>query len=152
MKKIANKMVIAGLMIACISLFSFKNIPGGDSFQVYLNGKLVLDKALYKYKEIQNLELPQVSANDKVEISYSHCGVTGKSRTITARDAQGKVLKTWHFADSDQRKMSIRLQDLKELQSNNKKSSISLYYSSKELTVGQQLVSVSVGNKSLAAR
>jgi len=151
MKKMISKMATAGLLIAGLSLFSFDRLPGGDSFQVYLNGKLVLDKALYKSKEIQNLELVQASANDKVEIYYSHCGQKGTDRAITAKDEDQKVLKTWRFAD-DGKYMSIQLSELNSLQANNKTDKIGLYYSSKELSAGQQLVLVTMGNKSVVAR
>lgn len=150
MKKVVNKMTIASLLVlACVTLFSFSKMPGGDSFQVYLNGKLLLDKALYRNKEIQNLELLQASPNDKVEIYYSHCGITGTDRTITAKNEQQKVLKTWRFADASGKKMSLLLQDLKDLQA--KGGNIALFYSSKELPAGQELASVSINSKSLAA-
>jgi hypothetical protein len=153
MKKIANKMVITSLLVlVCTTLFSFTRITGGDSFQVYLNGKLVLDKALYKNKDIQNLEFVQASFNDKVEICYNHCGRTGTSRSITVKDEQQKILKTWHFPDAGAKNMSLKLQELRELQTNSKGSSIGLYYSSKELPAGQQLASVSISNRSIAAK
>jgi hypothetical protein len=153
MKKITNKMAKTSLLvIVCATLFSFIRIAGGDSFQVYLNGKLVLDKALYKNKDIQNLEFVQASFNDKVEIYYSHCGRTGTSRSITAKDEQQKILKTWHFSDASGKNMSFRLQDLRDVQTNSKKNNISLYYSSKELPSGQQLASVSVNSRSIAAK
>ena len=144
-------MATAGLLIAGLSLFSFDRLPGGDSFQVYLNGKLVLDKALYKSKEIQNLEFVQASSNDKVEIYYSHCGQKGTNRAIAAKDEHQKVLKTWRFAN-DGKYMSIQLSELNSLQANNKTDKIGLYYSSKELSAGQQLVLVTMGNKSVVAR
>ena len=152
MKKITNKMAMTSLVaIVCATVFSFTRIAGGDSFQVYLNGKLVLDKALYKNKDIQNLEFVQASLNDKVEICYSHCGRTGTSRSITAKDEKQKVLKTWRFADAG-KNMVIQLNDLHDLQTNNKANKIGLYYSSKELPSGQELASVSVSNKSIAVR
>ena len=152
MKKIANKVAMTSLLVfTCATLFSFTRIAGGDSFQVYLNGKLVLDKALYKSKDIQNLEFAQASFNDKVEICYNHCGRIGTSRSITAKDEKQKVLKTWHFPDVSGKNMSLKLQELRELQTNNKESRIGLYYSSKELPAGQQLASVSISNKSIAA-
>ncbi|HKB43943.1 MAG TPA: hypothetical protein VKC90_06130 [Chitinophagaceae bacterium] len=153
MKKIANKVAMTSLLVfTCATLFSFNRIAGGDSFQVYLNGKLVLDKALYKNKDIQNLEFAQASINDKIEICYNHCGRTGTSRSITAKDEKQKVLKTWHFPDASSKNMSLKLQELRELQTNSKGSSIGLYYSAKELPAGQQLASVSVSNKSIAAK
>jgi len=153
MKKIVNKTAFTSLLVlACATLFSFTKLPGGDSFQVYLNGKLVLDKALYKNKDIQSLELVQATLNDKVEIYYSHCGQTGTQRSITAKNEQQKVLKTWKFPDENGKNMSIQLQELKELQTNNKVCSIALYYSSKELPAGQELTSISVNGRSIAAR
>jgi len=151
MKKIVNKMTITSLLVVVsVALFSFGKLPGGDSFQVYLNGRLVLDKALYKNKDIQNLELLQASVNDKVEIYYSHCGQTGTNRSITAKDEQQKVLKTWRFADATGKNMLLHLQELRDLQK--KGGSIALYYSSKELPAGQELASVSVNSRSIVAK
>jgi len=153
MKKITNKIAVASLLVFTSAiLFSFTRITGGDSFQVYLNGKLVLDKALYKNKDVQNLEFVQASFNDNVEICYKHCGRTGTSRSISAKDEKQKVLKTWYFPDVSSKNMSLKLQELRELQTNGKRSSIGLYYSSKELPAGQQLASVSISNKSIAAK
>ena len=150
MKLIKNSMILASLLMLG-TLSSFKPVPGGDSFQIYLNGKLVLDKALYKNKDVQSLEFVQASSSDKVEVYYSHCGKTGTARSITIKDDGQKTLKTWSYADGG-KNMSLQLQDLRNLQTSYKESHIGLFYSSKELPSGQQLAEISITGKSLASR
>lgn len=147
-----NKLVIFSLLaMICAAFFSFAPLKGGDSFQIYLNGKLVLDKALYKNKEIQSLQLPQSAATDKIEVYYNHCGRTGTNRSMSVKDDQQKTLKTWQFADGG-RNMTVLLKELRDVQRSSKAGKVNLYYSSKELPGGQLLASVSINNRAVATR
>ena len=89
-------------MIAIIlSIFSFsKKERGGDIYEIYLNGKLLLQQRVTQAKPIQNLQLEQATENDKIEIYYSHCGQIGKARSIMIKNNQNQVLKEWHFPDA----------------------------------------------------
>ena len=144
--KLNSKAVIARSLIVglCFIFFSFSHENGGDSFEIYLNGQLVLRQYLTQVKTVQNLELVQSSANDKIDIYYSHCGQTGKGRAIAIKDEQNKLLKEWHFPDASVARsaMSCKLKDILDLEKNKNGTKLSLFYSSKELPGGRQLASI----------
>ena len=147
-------MVIRSLfLVASTALFSFSSPKGGDSFEIYLNGKLLVQQALHVDKTVKNLELAYSSPNDKLDIYYSHCGQTGKSRYITIRDEKDHALKVWQFPDTEDKRaaMTIMLKDIPGLQKNSL-SKINLFYSSKELPSGRLLASISTGSESTVVR
>ena len=140
-------------VVACAALFSFSPGKGGDSFEIYLNGNLLVKQYLYDVKEAKSLQLTQTSADDQLDVYYSHCGQTGKSRYITIKDAQNHVLKVWQFPDvaSGKSAMTIMLKDVPGLQKNTI-TAINLFYSSKEIPSGRLLASISTGSESTVVR
>ena len=94
--------MLFGLLAATGMLFSFSP-KGGESFEIYLNGKLVIQQAVYVDKSVKSLQLTSTSVNDKLDIYYNHCGQTGKSRIVSIKDEKGNILKTWKFADASGR-------------------------------------------------
>jgi len=75
------------LILVCATLFSFSPKRGGDSFEIVLNGKRVLQQFVYASKGVQTIQLAPTSDNDKLDIYYSHCGQVGKDRYITIKNA-----------------------------------------------------------------
>jgi hypothetical protein len=154
--KTGNKKSIlkAGLLaLACVSIFAFTGKKGGgDHFEILLNGKQVLFQYVHNSKSVQTLQLASTSPNDKLDIFYSHCGVTGTGRSITIKDAENKELKTWRFANASGKKtgMSCRLNELLGLQKN-KDGKLKLYYSSKEMPEGRMLAAISAGDSRAAS-
>jgi len=140
--------VVAAVMLAfCSTLFSFSMPTGGDSFTIYLNNKMVLQQYIYKDKEVKTLSLQQSNYNDELHISYRHCGTVGKDRTIIIKDGQDRMLKQWHFTDTNS-DMSCKVKDILDLKKGN--TSLKLYYSSKELPTGYLLASVVVADNGKA--
>ncbi len=138
-------------MLLALSALLFSFIPfGGDSFQVYVDKKLVLDQAMHKYTSIKNLELDTKNPNALVEVYYSHCGQIGKARHLQVRDENNRLLKEWTFEDGTGTKnfMNCTVKELVLLQKANGKSQLNLYYSSKELPKGQHLVSIGLNGSS----
>ena len=133
------------LIAIALSIFSFSKERGGDSYEIYLNGKLLLQQHVLQAKAVQNLQLAQGSDNDKIEIYYSHCGQIGKARNITIKNSQNQVLKEWHFPDASSAKstMSLKVKEVFALQKNKDGNKLNLYYSSKELPNGRLLASIS---------
>ncbi len=128
-------------------LFSFTKPMGGDSFEIYLNNKLVVQQVVVKMKEVKTISLDQSNYNGEIGIVYSHCGLSGKDRKIIIRDAQSKVLKQWSFANvsgAGNNTMNCKTRDIIDLQRNNNDSSLSLYYSSNELPAGKLLAQINV--------
>ena len=144
MRPIKNAATKTFLLLA-LSAFLFSFIPfGGDSFQVYVDKKLVLDQAMHNYTSIKNLELDSKNPSAVVEVFYRHCGQIGNARHLQVRDENNRLLKEWVFADGSGTKdyMTCTVKDLLDLQKANGKSQLNFYYSSKELPKGQHLVSI----------
>jgi len=136
------------MVILCTILCSFSSYPGGDSFEIYVNNKLVLQEHLYGKKDVTSLPLNYDSDQDQLSIHYSHCGQIGTARNIIIKDEQNKVLKEWHFADSPagvKNPMTCKVKDIVAL--GDSRNSLNLFYSSKELPKGQLLASIHVANK-----
>jgi hypothetical protein len=141
------------LILFSAALFSFSVKKGGDSFEVWLNGKRVLQQNVHVAKGVQTLHLTQTSDNDKLDIYYSHCGQTGKSRYITIKDEKNRPLKVWKFNDATGNNvaMSFKLKDLLSLKKN-KTDKLNLFYSSSQLPDGRLLATIDSGNETGIAR
>lgn len=151
MKLIISKAMT--LVATAAALLSFSSNFGGEGFEISLNGKLLLQQFGKDLNTVKTLQLNQNSPNDKLAIRYYHCGRVGKNRTIAIKDAQDKLVKEWHFADaaSPISDMSCPVKDIVGLKKNSNVF-FKLYYSSAELPNGRQLVSVIIGNNSVASR
>jgi hypothetical protein len=141
------------LILFSAALFSFSVKKGGDSFEVWLNGKRVLQQYVHVAKGVQTLNLTQTSDNDKLDIYYSHCGQTGKNRYITIKDEKNRPLKVWKFNDATGNNvaMSFKLKDLLSLKKN-KTDKLNLFYSSSQLPDGRLLATIDSGNETGIAR
>lgn len=148
-KKISK---LFGLMITSFLLFSFSTGKGGDSFQIYLNGKMLMEQYVHMEKSVKSLQINSASANDKLDIYYSHCGHTGTDRSITVKDEKNNALKTWKFGNTKEKSaMTVMVKDIHAVLKN-KESKFSLVYSSKELPSGKSLAVVNLSNSSFARR
>lgn len=151
---ISTAKAIKGLaaVALCATLFSFSTgNGGGEGFEIYLNNKLVLQQYGSDMNQIKLLNLEKADDNDQLSIRYHHCGRVGKSRTITIKDAQDKVLKEWKFTDVPDAasRVSCKVKDILGLR-NGKNNVLKLYYSSSELPKGRQLTSIVTGTKNVA--
>jgi len=154
MKPNIRLIVMKSLLVTfCVGLFSFSAKRGGDSFEIWLNGKRMLQEFVHISKGVQTLQLTQVSGNDKLDVYYSHCGQTGNDRYITIKDEDNHALKVWKFADATggDKAMSIRMKDILPLKKN-KDSKLNLYYSSKELPQGRLLATLNTSTEGIAMK
>lgn len=150
MKRAISLLTVATSLVMTAALFSFSNIKGGDYIEIYAGGKQLLQQFLHGDKSVKTLQLGQVAANDKIEVYYSHCGTTGKSRVLTIKDNNDNLLKEFRFADVKAEKdpMTFRLKDVQKKGIN----SLKLFYTSKEIPNGKLLAVLSVKNESLAMK
>lgn len=141
MKKINGKLlIITGLLIAAgFTLLSFTTRWGGDSFTIHLNDKLIVSQFVYGEKSVKAIKLNKTNINDELRIRYSHCGVIGKSRTITIKDQHGKTLKQWNFSDK-QSNMICKVKDIPGL--GKEDISLRIFYASEEMPKGHVLASI----------
>ena len=137
------------LSLLCILSFSFA-LPGGDHFEVYVNDKMIHQQFEYKKENSKTLNLEGLRAQDKVGIYYSHCGNTGKGRSITLRNGDNKVLKTWTFADATGKSvMHLEGKDILGLQKSSPK--LRIYYASRELPNGKLIAAIEKGGEKTAS-
>ena len=141
------------LVLICISLFSFTSRFGGDSFEVWLNGKRILQQYVHISKGVQTLHLADASASDRLDIYYNHCGRTGTNRFITVKDEKDRPLKVWKFTDAAGKNaaMSFKLKDVLSLKKH-KTDKLNLVYSSSELPGGRMLATIDSENDTGIAR
>ena len=144
---------ITGRFIAIIAttalLSSFSTKPGGEGFEIYLNGKIWVQQYGSDMKSAKTLSLENTSADDQLTIKYHHCGKTGLNRVITIRDEKDNVLKAFRFENVSQplAAMTIRLGDITGL--NRNKGTLRLFYTSTELPKGRMLVSMKPVSKDI---
>ena len=156
MKQFKNNLTAAKYILLaafCTTLFSFSMNKGGDSFEVYLNGKMVFQQYVSMHQGVKSLQLNQSLYNDEVTVYYNHCGKTGTDRTITIRDTQNKILKAWRFPNeaATPSAMNCKVKEILNLQKNNS-GSLQLYYASREIPEGRLLATLIIGtdNKTTA--
>jgi hypothetical protein len=131
------------------------NVKGGqDSFEIYLNNKLILRQAVTKSLTLQSLQLNKANINDQLVIYYNHCGTTGKGRSIAIKDDKGNILKEWKFADASGSNtgMTISVKELLQLEKNYEHSQLNLFYASEQLPKGRMLSALEFTGKSTTWR
>ena len=144
--------MLFGLFAASLLLLSFSTGKGGENFQIFLNGKMIMQQFVSMDNSVKTLQLSSATANDKLDIYYSHCGQTGTDRSITVKDEKNNSLKTWKFANSKEKSaMTIMVKDIYAALKN-KETKFNLVYASKELPTGRSLAIVNLSNSSFAKR
>jgi hypothetical protein len=140
------------LATICSFVFAFAPKPGGDIYEVYLNNKLLLKQFVHQPLAVKALSLTKANVNDQLTVYYSHCGATGKGRSISIKDTKGNVLKKWNFRNASGSKtgMEIAVKELLQLESKNSNGSLTLYYAAQELPEGRLLTSLQFTGKSTA--
>ena len=151
MKKLMTR--IALLLIPCLTLFSFANAPGGEGFEVYLNGKLVLQRFGTDLNKPHTLRFAAGTANDEISFRYYHCGQPGKERVLIVKDSGNKTLREISFGNEENTKagMQCRVSDLISLRKN-ETDVLKLYYRSSEIPDGRLLVSIVTDKQGAAVR
>lgn len=142
--------LLLALPVLCTVLFSFSGNSGGDVFEIYLNGKQVLQQFVYMDKSAKTLQLQTSGDNDKIEVFYSHCGVMGKNRVLTLRNEKNELIKELKFRDVNNNRslMGFYRRDV----TNNMNTVLNLYYSSKELPAGKLLATIHWNEQKVIAK
>lgn len=140
----------AALILAIICLQSFSTNGGGDYYKVLLNGRLVAEQYLTKPVALKALSLSSTNQNDKITVFFSHCGQAGRGRSITLKNENGKTLKEWKFNDSPSEQMQVPVVEV--LSASSRQNSVMLYYASKEIPSGRQLITLNLSSIAMAHR
>lgn len=144
--------LIATLVSFIFCLPAFKAKAGLDSYEIYLNKKLILKQFVNQPLTLDNLGLDATNINDRLVIYYSQCNAPdklGKSRSILVKDANGQIIKKWSFADAKKGNSGMVI-PVKEILQLEKKSlsKLSLIYTAEGHTKGQLLANFHFGSKS----
>lgn len=149
-RPMALKLMMVTAFFSCLMAVTARG--GIDSYEIYLNNKLILKQSVLNSLQLKSLPLDQANINDKLIIYYNHChapGKAGSGRSITVKDANGKILKEWKFKDSkgSNNGMEIPVKELIALEKKNPKSGLRIFYASHELPQGQTLASLDAGGR-----
>ena len=139
------------LCMSLLMLVSYRALAGGDSYEISLNNKVLVKQALYEPFNLQSLDLSAAKSTDHLTIRFLQCnkpGKTGKSRSISIRDEQGKIVKEWRFKDNtgNGNEMTIPVKDIVELQKSSP-SRLLVYYYAEGYEKGQKLAALEPGNR-----
>jgi hypothetical protein len=138
------------MLLLGVTSFSYAGKFGSDSYEIYLNKKLIMKQYVTSLTStLMNLPMDNVKPTDQLVIYYSHCGTTGQGRSIVIRNEENKLLKEWKFADAkgSDRSITIQVQEIIDLKKSNPRSTLNMYYSSKQLPEGRMLASIHVQSK-----
>ncbi len=150
MKQIkSNHKFLMLLMFVSLSTatFSFTNRFGLDTYKIYLNNKLVLDKAVNQPLSTRVLQLGKQSKAEELRISYTHCMTKtgGTGRSISLIDGKGNLLKKWNFknATSANLNMVIPTKEVLTFEKGHPNQMLSLYYTANEISKSEMLTTIS---------
>lgn len=139
-------MKIFTLVTLCFITFSFTTKRGLDSYEIYLNDKLILKQSVNQPLSLRKLQLGKANDSDQLRINYQHCegnGV-GTGRSIVIKDKKGNTLKKWTFANAigSNTAMVIPVKELLQVERNNANQDLSIYYTAQELPKGEMLAAL----------
>ncbi|MBS0027166.1 hypothetical protein ACTJJ0_11555 [Chitinophaga sp. 22321] len=136
------------LIMLCFTAFGFTNYVGLDSYEIYLNNKLVLKQSVNQPLNLRVLQLGSAAPTDLLRITYKHCHTpnTGTDRSIVVQDENGNTLKKWTFANAHDTdvSMTIPVKELLRLEKDHAARDLSLHYASRELPKGETLAFLKV--------
>lgn len=131
------------LITLCFTAFSFTPKLGLDSYEIYLNNKLILKQSVNQPLSLRILQLDKANDNDQLRINYKHCALegAGTDRSIVIKDEKGNTLKKWAFANAtgSDLSMAISVKELLQLEKNNAHHDLSIHYTARELPKGETL-------------
>jgi hypothetical protein len=143
MKKLMFLMALATVLAAWRS-------PGGDSFELYVQDKLIVRYFYASKTPVPTVRLGQDAVRGTVALTFSHCGRTDTQRQITARDASGKVIKVWSFPNAGGKTGNRMTLTWDGIQKRN--PTMSLYYQAQEFPDEALLAHIIFTDEAVTAR
>ncbi len=155
MKTFPTHQSVKGFLILFMStcLFAFTPvIPGGDSYTIHLNNNRVVEHFVFSKAALPVISLAGSAAADQLSVYYNECGKIGTARRLSVKDNQGRELKSWSFNDttSEHTPLTCTVGDLQRLKHPN--NNLTLYYTSREVSKGQALATLSFDGDRRASR
>jgi len=134
---------LLGLVALSGMLLSFYGL-GGEGYTIRMGDKLLIEQHVTLKSAVPGFALNRSDAGKELSIYYSHCGLIGKSRSISVRDERDKVLKEWKYADAltEHNPMLCKVNDILALPRQGNK--MQLVYSSEEIPAGKVLANITM--------
>lgn len=150
MKAIHLKPSLAGLLVfLMLGLITMSLSPklGLDSYEIYLNDKLIMKQYINQPLNLRTLQLEKAKSQDLLWVKYNHCTIksgSGTDRSIVITDNQGHMLKEWKFANNgtENQPMKVSVAELLQLEKEHAGHQISMYYKAKELNGSTELLAL----------
>ncbi|WP_018628857.1 hypothetical protein [Niabella aurantiaca] len=134
------------LVVCCLSVLSFTTKLGLDSYEIYLNSRLLLKQSVNQPLDLRKLQLNRTAAGDQLRIYYRHCHTpnVGTDRSLIIKDGKGHALKKWTFTNvsGSDLGMVIPVKELLRLKKENPQQELRIHYFSRELSKGEMLASL----------
>jgi hypothetical protein len=141
MRKIKPRALFAGMatIALCLLLISFAPRPGGYSYTLHLNNKLVSEHYVTSKFETPSLTLTDQTMKGTLGIYFNECGQIGQARKLSLRTADEKILKEWSFDNSTMKHDPMEI-SLKDVTTTIAPGKWAVYYTSERVTKPQMLV------------
>lgn len=136
------------LFTVCMTLMSFSVRAGLDSYEIYINNKMILKQYVNQPLQFDQLQLQNASPQDQLIIHYRHCHepAVGTNRIITIRNEKGDVVKQWKFKDGT-KGMTISIGELQQLEKSYAKNDLHIFYTADQMPRPYMLVALHLGSK-----
>jgi len=142
------------LVAAWMAGSNFSAKAGLDSYQIYLNDKLILQQSVRDPLNLSALPITNANINDKLVIYYSQCNAPnkiGKGRSLIIRDAAGNLVKEWKFEDAEgSSRMEIPVRELLALENKYANNTLTIFYTAQGMNRDQRLISLNSTTKASA--
>ncbi|RYY18123.1 MAG: hypothetical protein EOO04_24575 [Chitinophagaceae bacterium] len=139
--------------VTVVALFALGSaaFAGIDSYEVYLDNKLLIRQSMDKPLDLKTLAISDANRSQKLIVKYVQCNApdqTGKNRSISVRDENGKIIKEWKFKDATGKGsvMEIPVNEVLALQKNSQ-GKLALFYSADGMEKTQKLAALGNANK-----
>ncbi|WP_057937256.1 hypothetical protein [Algoriphagus resistens] len=145
MKLKSNMNSILIMLVVGFSTMAFSPKLGLDSYEIYLNDKLIMKQYVNQPLNLRTLQLEKTAMeDDQLWIRYTHCTIkkgSGSNRVLLLKDDKGHLLTQWKFANTgtENKPMNVSVAALLKLEKEHKDHQISLYYKSAELPKAEML-------------
>ncbi len=133
-------------MAIAILGMSATTLAGIDSYEVYLDNKLLIRQSMAEPLDLKTLAITDANRSQKLIIKYLQCNApnqTGKNRAISVRDENGKIIREWKFKNAEKQGsvMEIPVSEVLALQKS-ATSTLALYYSADGMEKTQKLAAL----------
>lgn len=137
MKRLQTRALLTGMAgFAFCLLLSFTLRPGGYSYTLHLNSKVVGEHYLTSSFQTPTLALTNQNLTGTLSVYFNECGQIGQDRKLSLRNAEQKILKEWSFANSTTKHDAMEV-NLKEVSGLLNSGKVGIYYASERLNKPQ---------------